>query len=52
MQRSLPALREDEVRHCQTEKDVEAGFGALKTERGCLPLRAWTCSPHRRTDRA
>src|SRR6516225_6649726 len=40
MHRSLPALREDEVRHCQTENDDEAGFGALKTERGCLPLKA------------
>src|SRR6516225_4810327 len=40
MHRSLPALREDEVRHCQTENDDEAGFGALTTERGCLPLKA------------
>jgi Ca-activated chloride channel family protein len=40
MHRSLAAMREDEVRHCQTENDDEAGFGALKTERGCLPLKA------------
>ena len=41
MKRSLPEMRDDEVRRCQPmETDAEAGFGALRTERGCLPLKA------------
>ena len=41
MKRSLPEMLDDEVRRCQPmENDEEAGFGALRTERGCLPLKA------------
>jgi Ca-activated chloride channel family protein len=41
MKRSLPEMLDDEVRRCQpAENDGEAGFGALKTERGFLPLKA------------
>ncbi|HEY7153936.1 MAG TPA: VIT domain-containing protein [Gemmataceae bacterium] len=41
MKRSLPEMLDDEVRRCQpAENDGEAGFGALKTERGSLPLKA------------
>jgi Ca-activated chloride channel family protein len=41
MKRSLPEMLDDEVRRCQPiENDAEAGFGALQTERGCLPLKA------------
>jgi Ca-activated chloride channel family protein len=41
MKRSLPEMLDDEVRRCQpADKDDDAGFGALKTERGCLPLKA------------
>ena len=41
MKRSLPEMLDDEVRRCQPmETEAEAGFGALQTERGCLPLKA------------
>jgi Ca-activated chloride channel family protein len=39
MNQPLPLLSEDEVRHC-IPADEEAGFGALATPRGRLPLRA------------
>jgi Ca-activated chloride channel family protein len=41
MKKSLPEMLDDEVRRCQPEEqDEDASFGALKTERGCLPLQA------------
>jgi len=41
MKQSLPEMLDDEVKRCQSpETDTEAGFGALNTERGCLPLKA------------
>jgi Ca-activated chloride channel family protein len=40
MKKSLPELLDDELkRHSSSEED-DAGFGALATERGCLPLKA------------
>jgi Ca-activated chloride channel family protein len=39
MTKSLTLLREEEVQRC-VPADEEAGFGALATERGHLPLRA------------
>src|SRR5262245_57559528 len=41
MKQSLPEMLDDEMRRFQpAEEDGEAGFGALTTERGCLPLKA------------
>jgi Ca-activated chloride channel family protein len=41
MKRSIPELLDEELSLSRRiEEDVEAGFGALRTERGCLPLRA------------
>jgi Ca-activated chloride channel family protein len=41
MKRSLPELLDDELPRCPAlQDDSEAGFGALTTERGCLPLQA------------
>ena len=39
MKRSLPEMLDDEVRNGQPPEE-DAGFGTLKTERGCLPLKA------------
>lgn len=39
MKQLLPELRDDERKTCDTPED-ESGFGALATERGCLPLKA------------
>ncbi|HEY7424790.1 MAG TPA: VIT domain-containing protein [Gemmataceae bacterium] len=41
MKQSLPEMLDDEMRRYRpAEEDGEAGFGALTTERGCLPLKA------------
>ena len=39
MKRSLPEMLDDEVKRCQPP-DADAGFGALATERGCLPMKS------------
>jgi Ca-activated chloride channel family protein len=40
MKRSLPEMLDDEVRRYQPLETDDSGFGALQTERGCLPLKA------------
>lgn len=49
MTRALPTMTDDEVSHCRqafapaapgATRDPDAGFGALRTPRGCLPLKA------------
>jgi Ca-activated chloride channel family protein len=41
MNKSLPGMLDDERKSCPSlDSNNEAGFGALSTERGCLPLKA------------
>lgn len=39
MKRSLPEMLDDELKRCPSPEE-DSGFGALATERGCLPLKA------------
>ncbi|HTV69007.1 MAG TPA: VIT domain-containing protein, partial [Rhizobiaceae bacterium] len=39
MKKSLPEMLDDEIKHCPSA-DEESGFGALTTEKGCLPLKS------------
>lgn len=48
MTNALPILHDDEVTSAQAANDTasDAGFGALRTERGCLPLTALEVQVH------
>ena len=39
MKKSLPEMLDEEITHCPSAEE-DSGFGALTTERGCLPLKA------------